>query len=232
MYQRKEPELIKKLRLVKNCFERFYVILVCILWIIATCWDIYKLQRYWFDYALELYSTFIIFITLLYSLSPKAISSNIYKLFKIITKIKGRGTIFIIVSLLFVNDNHDFHRFSSFVLLIAGVLCFVCELLIPTTKEELDRIEEFYGKNIDKNNNDIAIFNKDNNKNIDAEKNDISEYNENNENINNDIEKNVEKVVEIKSENDIASEEQNIQNIKNELANNQSTNPYDLPDDF
>ena len=61
MYQRKEPELIKKLRLVKNCFERFYVILVCILWIIATCWDIYKLQRYWFDYALELYSTFIIF---------------------------------------------------------------------------------------------------------------------------------------------------------------------------
>ena len=223
MYQRKEPELIKKLRLVKNCFERFYAILVCILWIIATCWDIYKLQRYWFDYALELYSTFIIFITLLYSLSPKAISSNIYKLFKIITKIKGRGTIFIIVSLLFVNDNHDFHRFSSFVLLIAGVLCFVCELLIPTTKEELDRIEEFYGKNIDKNNNDIAIFNKDNNKN------DISE---NNENINNDIEKNVEKVVEIKSENDIASEEQNIQNIKNELANNQSTNPYDLPDDF
>ena len=232
MYQRKEPELIKKLRLVKNCFERFYVILVCILWIIATCWDIYKLQRYWFDYALELYSTFIIFITLLYSLSPKAISSNIYKLFKIITKIKGRGTIFIIVSLLFVNDNHDFHRFSSFVLLIAGVLCFVCELLIPTTKEELDRIEEFYGKNIDKNNNDIAIFNKDNNKNIDAEKYDTSENNENNENINNDIEKNVEKVVEIKSENDIASEEQNIQNIKNELANNQSTNPYDLPDDF
>ena len=232
MYQRKEPELIKKLRLVKNCFERFYVILVCILWIIATCWDIYKLQRYWFDYALELYSTFIIFITLLYSLSPKAISSNIYKLFKIITKIKGRGTIFIIVSLLFVNDNHDFHRFSSFVLLIAGVLCFVCELLIPTTKEELDRIEEFYGKNIDKNNNDIAIFNKDNNKNIDAEKYDTSENNENNENINNDIEKNVEKVIEIKSENDIASEEQNIQNIKNELANNQSTNPYDLPDDF
>ena len=42
----------------------------------------------------------------------------------------------------------------------------------------------------------------------------------------------MEKVVEIKSENDIASEEQNIQNIKNELANNQSTNPYDLPDDF
>ena len=60
MYVHKEPELIKKSRIVKNCFERFYVILVCLLWIVATCWDIYKLQRHWFDYALELYTSFLI----------------------------------------------------------------------------------------------------------------------------------------------------------------------------
>ena len=77
-----------------------------------------------------------------------------------ITKIKGRGILFIIISLLFIRDKHDFHKFSSFVLLIAGVLCFICELLIPTTKEELEKIAEIYEKNIDKNNNHIAIFNK------------------------------------------------------------------------
>ena len=223
MYVPKEPELIKKLRIVKNCFERFYVILMCLFWIGATCWDIYKLQRYWFDYALELYSTFLIFITLLYSISPKTISYNIYKSFKMITKIKGRGILFIIISLLFIRDKHDFHKFSSFVLLIAGVLCFICELLIPTTKEELEKIAEIYEKNIDKNNNHIAIFNKE-------------RENQNNQGEgveNNNIYKNEAKPVEIKLENDIISEEQNIKNLNNEIGmNNQSSNPYDLPGDF
>ena len=165
MYQHKEPELIKKLRIIKNYFERFYVILVCIFWIVGTCWDIYKLQRYWFDYALELYSTFLIFITLLYSLSPKAISKNIYKSFKMITKIKGRGIMFIIISLLFIRDTHDFHKFCSYVLLIAGVLCFICEILIPTTKEELEKIDEIYGQKVVQSTNDVIVFNKQNEQN-------------------------------------------------------------------
>ena len=122
MYIHEEPKLIKQLRVVKNYFERFYVILVCLLWTISTCWDIYKLQRYWFDYALELYTTFLIFLTLLYSISPKLISYNIYKSFKMITKIKGRAFLLIITSLLFFRDNHKFHRFSSFVLIIVIIL--------------------------------------------------------------------------------------------------------------
>ena len=224
MYQYKEPELIKKLRIIKNYFERFYVILVCILWIVGTCWDIYKLQRYWFDYALELYSTFLIFITLLYSLSPKAISHNIYKSFKMITKIKGRGIMFIIISLLFVRDTHDFHKFCSYVLLIAGVLCFVCELLIPTTREELEKIAEIYEKNLSKPNNDVVIFNKQNEQNNQEKRMG---------NTNDEIMKNEEKKVEIKLEHDMSSEDQNIPNLNNEIIpNNQSTNPYDLPEDF
>ena len=227
MYVPKEPELIKKLRVVKNCFERFYVILVCLLWIVVTCWDIYKLQRYWFDYALELYSTFLIFITLLYSITPKAIPCYIYKSFKMVTKIKGRGFLFIIISLMFLKDNHAFHRFSSFVLLIAGVLCFICELLIPTTKEEYEKIEEIYGINVNKKNkyyvNDTAIFNSVNN----------NQSNNEEKFENNNIEKNEEKKVEIK-ESDLTSDEQNIKNSNNPeiIVNNQSTNPYDLPDDF
>jgi len=196
MYEHKEPELIKKVRIIKNCFERLYVILVCLLWIAATCWDIYKLQRYWFDYALELYSTVLIFITLL-----------------------------------FIRDKFDFHKFCSFVLLIAGVLCFVCELLIPTTKEEIERIAEIYEKNIIKNktNNDLPIFNSMN----ELRKNE--EEKNGNEIIisNNDNEKNEEKPVEIKIDNDLTSEDNNIKNFNNEIVpNNQSTNPYDLPDDF
>ena len=225
MYQHKEPELIKKLRIIKNYFERFYVILVCIFWIVGTCWDIYKLQRYWFDYALELYSTFLIFITLLYSLSPKAISKNIYKSFKMITKIKGRGIMFIIISLLFIRDTHDFHKFCSYVLLIAGVLCFICEILIPTTKEELEKIDEIYGQKVIQSTNDVIVFNKQNEQN-NKEKIGSS--------INDIIEKSEEKKVEIKLDNDLSSEEQNIPNLNNEIiaANNQSTNPYDLPEDF
>ena len=48
------------------------------------------------------------------------------------------------------------------------------------------------------------------------------------------IEKSEEKKVEIKLGNDMSSEEQNIPNLNNEIiaANNQSTNPYDLPEDF
>ena len=225
MYQHKEPELIKKLRIIKNYFERFYVILVCIFWIVGTCWDIYKLQRYWFDYALELYSTFLIFITLLYSLSPKAISKNIYKSFKMITKIKGRGIMFIIISLLFIRDTHDFHKFCSYVLLIAGVLCFICEILIPTTKEELEKIAEIYDQKVVQSTNDVIVFNKQNEQN-NKEKIGSS--------INDIIEKSEEKKVEIKLDNDLSSEEQNIPNLNNEIiaANNQSTNPYDLPEDF
>ena len=225
MYQHKEPELIKKLRIIKNYFERFYVILVCIFWIVGTCWDIYKLQRYWFDYALELYSTFLIFITLLYSLSPKAISKNIYKSFKMITKIKGRGIMFIIISLLFIRDTHDFHKFCSYVLLIAGVLCFICEILIPTTKEELEKIDEIYGQKVVQSTNDVIVFNKQNEQN-NKEKIGSS--------INDIIENSEEKKVEIKLDNDLSSEEQNIPNLNNEIiaANNQSTNPYDLPEDF
>ena len=224
MYVPKEPELIKKLRIVKNYFERFYVILVCLLWIVATCWDVYKLQRYWFDYALEFYSSFLIFITLIYSICPKAIPRYIYKSFKIVTKIKGRGIIFIIISLIFLKDKHAFHRFSAFILLIAGVLCLICELLIPTTREELKKIDEIYGIVATNKSNDLSIFNNSNNN-----RNNIEEKVENN-----DIDKVEEKNIEIKSENDITSEEKNIKDSNNKEieVKNQSTNPYDLPDDF
>ena len=131
---------------------------------------------------------------------------------------------FIIISLLFVRDTHDFHKFCSYVLLIAGVLCFVCELLIPTTREELEKIAEIYEKNLSKPNNDVVIFNQQNEQN---------NQEKGMGNTNDEIMKNEEKKVEIKLEHDMSSEDQNIPNLNNEIIpNNQSTNPYDLPEDF
>ena len=87
------------------------------------------------------------------------------------------------------------------------------------------KIDEFYEKNTIKINNDVVVFNKQN------EQNNIEEKGE--ENNNEELDKNEEKKVEIKLDNDITSEEQNIKNLNNDIiVNNQSTNPYDLPEDF
>ena len=79
---------------------------------------------------------------MIFSIYPKAILYKIYDYFKLIKKIKGRGILFLLISFLFLGDNHSFHRLWAFVLLIAGIF-FICELLIPTTKEE---ISERYNK--------------------------------------------------------------------------------------
>ena len=243
MASQEEIILIGKLRVIKNYFEKTYVTGASCLWLIATFWDIYKLQRYWFDYAIEIYTSFIVLLMIIYSIYPKAIPYKIYDSFKIITKIKGRGILLLLISFLFLGDNHLFHRLCAFVLLIAGLLCFICELLIPTTKEELLKISERYDKkrqnikNYSLNNNSVEIKN-------DLEKNSI-EYKSYDNVINKS--KNEEKIDE-----DIKNSNMNIDdinknkcpqiNIKNDegqfsgedkLENNkQSSNPYDLPDDF
>ena len=68
MESEQEKILIGKLRVVKNYFEKTYVTGASCLWLIATFWDIYKLQRYWFDYALELYTSFLVLLMMIYSI--------------------------------------------------------------------------------------------------------------------------------------------------------------------
>ena len=235
MESEQEKILIGKLRVVKNYFEKTYVTGASCLWLIATFWDIYKLQRYWFDYALELYTSFLVFLMMVYSIYPRAIPYKIYDSFKIITKIRGRGVLLLLISFLFLGDNHLFHRLCAIVLLIAGILCFICEILIPTTKEELLKISESYEKKRQiKKNEVVTIKNSlDNSKNIEYEiKNNDSNIEKIDEdikasNINkNEINDNKLPVVEEKINEGISSKEENIKN------NNQSSNPYDLPDDF
>ena len=238
MESEQEKILIGKLRVVKNYFEKTYVTGASCLWLIATFWDIYKLQRYWFDYALELYTSFLVLLMMIYSIYPRAIPYKIYDSFKIITKIRGRGVLLLLISFLFLGDNHLFHRLCAIVLLIAGILCFICEILIPTTKEELLKISENYEKKRQNKKNEVVIIKNslDNSKNIEYE---IKNNDSNTEKIDEDIKaSNINKneindnklpVVEEKVNEGISSMEENLKNNNN---NNQSSNPYDLPDDF
>jgi hypothetical protein len=239
MASQEEIMIIGKLRVIKNYFEKTYITGASLLWLIATFWDIYKLQRYWFDYAIEIYTSFLVFLMMLYSIYPKAIPYKIYESFKIITTIKGRGILLLLISFLFLGDNHQFHRMCAIVLLIAGVLCFICEILIPTTKEELMKISEKFDKSKQNRVNDVEIKNNFENNNNFGEKQ-----------FQNDNSNNVEKIDdEVKENNNIDSSENNnkkIHDIEEKLdsgvtsaeeklhnnINNQSSNPYDLPDDF
>ena len=241
MQSQEEIVLIGKLRVIKNYFEKTYVTGASCLWLIATFWDIYKLQRYWFDYAIELYTSIIVLLMMIYSIYPKAIHYKIYESFKIITTIKGRGILLLLISFLFLGDNHLFHRLCAFILLIAGILCFICELLIPTTKEELLKISESYDKKKQNKNNNIVVI-----KNSMENNNNITDINEKSYDINVNNSNNTEKIDDsIKESNNISdinahklpgieekldggenSVEEKIENNKN------SSNPYDLPDDF
>jgi len=243
MASQEEIILIGKLRVIKKYFEKTYVTGASCLWLIATFWDIYKLQRYWFDYAIEIYTSFIVLLMMIYSIYPKAIPYKVYDSFKIITKIKGRGTLLLLISFLFLGDNHLFHRLCAFVLLIAGILCFICELLIPTTKEELLKISERYDNkkqniisgsinnsveiknDIEKNSNlEQKLYDNDINKSNNEEKID-DDIKDSNINVN-DINENKLPQLDIKINEEKSSVEDKLDN------NKQSSNPYDLPDDF
>ena len=217
METKEEIELMGKLRLIKNKIEKAFSSFACLLWIIATFWDIYKLQRYWFDYAVELYTSYMVLLILLYLLYPKAISYKIYKLFKLITKIKGRGVLFIIISFLFLKEKFLFHKFSAIILLISGIFCFICEILIPTTKEEISEISKFFEKK--NKSSDVVEINQN------YEDKNFRKINiHNNKNNINDVDDNILNDIDKRSDDGIIYHEEK---TKNSI---QSSNPYDLPD--
>ena len=217
METKEEIELMGKLRLIKNKIEKAFSSFACFLWIIATFWDIYKLQRYWFDYAVELYTSYMVLLILLYLLYPKAISYKIYKLFKLITKIKGRGVLFIIISFLFLKEKFLFHKFSAIILLISGIFCFICEIFIPTTKEEISEISKFFEKK--NKSSDVVEINQN-----DEDKNFRKINIHNNKNNINDVDDNIINDIDRRSDDGIIYSEEKIKN------NSQSSNPYDLPE--
>ena len=237
MKTKEEQEIIiAKFRVIKNYIEKANVAISSFIWLLANFYDILKLQRFWFDYALELYTSLVLFILMIYSINPNSIPYKVYKHFKIITKIKGRGFLLISISFLFLADKHLLHKYCAILLLISGILCYICEILIPTTKEEILKISEIYEsdmKNINQSGNVIISNNSEYN-------NFINEIHINSnakevkiqENIKESNKLNIEDV-DVNKFNKINDVDEKIDdNDEKDKNNNQSGNPYDLPDDF
>ena len=206
--QRPKYNVVAKFRVFRSFYDRIFIIFAGILWIFSTLWDIYKLQRYWLDYTVEFYGCFFIFNMMIFSTNPKLIPIKIYNSFSLITTIKGRGTLLILMSSLFLTDIHAFHKFCAIILLIGGIFYFICEILVPTTREELEQIESYYKTNInsDINNNSNNNINKSINNNI----------NKINININNNPNNNIEKK---KNNNDINTNTSSILEKSNAIFN-------------
>ncbi len=243
-------DVVEKFKVIRSIYDKLFISIAGSLWIFSTLWDIYKLQRYWLDYTIEFYSCFFIFYMMMYSINPRALPTKIYNSFRLITTIRGRGTLLIIISSLFLGDKHAFHKSCAILLFIGGILYFICEILVPTTKDELDQIESIYN-NINK---DTTSSRDDN----------ISSTNTSTNPMNSSTIQNHDKSTEIlennpsniitddnegkASKNINQSEEQNIKTMNNEGNENnnyngpntkveeevvrKTDNPYEIPDDF
>jgi lipopolysaccharide export LptBFGC system permease protein LptF len=187
---------------------------------------------------------------MMYSINPRALPTKIYNSFRLLTTIRGRGVLLIIISSLFLDDKHAFHKSCAILLFIGGILYFICEILVPTTKDELDQIESIYN-NIKKdttssrNENVSNTYNSTNPMNSSTIQNQdkSTEILENNPSniIPNDNEGKVNK-------NQNESEEQNIKTMNNNGNENKeyngpntkveeeivkkTDNPYEIPEDF
>ena len=255
--QRPKLDVVEKFKSIRAIYDKVFISIGGSLWIFSTLWDIYKLQRFWLDYTIEFYSSFFIFCMIIFSINPKSLPKIIYNNFRILTTIRGRGTFLIIISSLFLSDKHAFHKSCAIILFIGGVLYLICEILVPTTKEELEQIESIYNKTTENRNVKItqitdsttndsklrtdqstAIFNKENseviNNNIETKNDlikDINKENSNNEEIEPKKE-NKDIIDEEKNEKKIEENDSNNNNIISEEIVQKTDNPYEIPDDF
>ena len=256
--QRPKLDVVEKFKSIRTIYDKVFISISGSLWIFSTLWDIYKLQRFWLDYTIEFYSSFFIFYMIIFSINPKSLPKIIYNNFRILTTIRGRGSFLIIISSLFLSDKHAFHKSCAILLFIGGVVYLICEILVPTTKEELEQIDSIYNKTRENRNVKItqitesinndsklrtdqstAIFN--NKENIEAINNNIETKNDLIKDINKENSNNEE--IEPKKENkDIMAEEKNEKKIDENDSNNnniiseeivqKTDNPYEIPDDF
>ena len=104
--RRQKYDVVEKFRDFRKLFDKLYIFFAGISWIISTIWDIYNLQRYWLDYMAEFYGCFFLFNMMIFSTNPRLLPVKIYNSFSLITTIRGRATLLIIISSLFLNDQH------------------------------------------------------------------------------------------------------------------------------
>jgi hypothetical protein len=139
-----------KIRNIKEKYDKFYTLIISVLWVISTIFDLICFHCFWSDYMLELYSCFFLIFMSLYSLIPAKIPKLITNYFGLISIILGRAIVMIIFSLLFLGDKHLFHKLCAIFLFIGGVILLIMELISPETNQE----NKFYASNEENHNND------------------------------------------------------------------------------
>lgn len=263
-------DVVEKFKIIRGYFDKIYLVGILSFWLISTLWDIFKLQRFWLDYCIEIYSTSIMISMTIYALFPDRLPLFIYNNLGSVTTITGKGINLLLISMLFLFDKHRFHKVMAIFLLIGALLYFACEILVPTTREELNNIKKAFesrkNKNINNNkgkgddNKFTLTEEKDNNIRVENSKSNIlaqdgklslgngEKMNENGGVIDNNNEEKIDKSFEGNEEGNNNKGDKGVGNLgegelptlnsivnPNTKANNNennSTNPYDIPDDF
>ena len=150
-----------KINIIKEKFDKYFTMIITVLWVLSFLWDLICLHCYWSDYMLQLYSCFFFSFMALYFIIPAKIPKIIIQYFGFIKTILGHSVSMIFFSLLFLGDKHLFHKLCSIFLFIGGVVLLCMELITPET-EQGGKYYESHGEN---NNNNKNEENNDNNEN-------------------------------------------------------------------
>ena len=151
-----------KINIIKEKFDKYFTMIITVLWVLSFLWDLICLHCYWSDYMLQLYSCFFFSFMALYFIIPAKIPKIIIQYFGFIKTILGHSVSMIFFSLLFLGDKHLFHKLCSIFLFIGGVVLLCMELITPET-EQGGKYYESHGEN--NNNNNKNEENNDNNEN-------------------------------------------------------------------
>ena len=150
-----------KINIIKEKFDKYFTMIITVLWVLSFLWDLICLHCYWSDYMLQLYSCFFFSFMALYFIIPAKIPKIIIQYFGFIKTILGHSVSMIFFSLLFLGDKHLFHKLCSIFLFIGGVVLLCMELITPET----DQGGKYYESHGENNNNNKNEENNDNNEN-------------------------------------------------------------------
>ena len=153
----------KKIHPIKEKFDKFFTIIISSLCALSTLWDIILFHCYWSDYMLELYCCFFLTLMGLHFIIPAKIPKIIINNIGLIKIALGRSIIMIFFSLLFLGDEHIFHKIVSILQFIGGILLLIMEIISPENLKG----KNYYESNENNNNN--------NERNNEVGNNDISQ---------------------------------------------------------
>ena len=146
----------KKIHPIKEKFDKFFTIIISSLCALSTLWDIILFHCYWSDYMLELYCCFFLTLMGLHFIIPAKIPKIIINNIGLIKIALGRSIIMIFFSLLFLGDEHIFHKIVSILQFIGGILLLIMEIISPENLKGKNYYESNENNNNNEKNNEVG----------------------------------------------------------------------------